>query len=97
MCGLGQTAPNPVHSTLRYFRDEYIEHIVRRRCPAGVCKALVTYSISEDCTGCMLCTKACPENAISGVKKQRHAIDAGKCIKCGACITMCKFDAIDVA
>jgi NADH:ubiquinone oxidoreductase subunit F (NADH-binding)/(2Fe-2S) ferredoxin/Pyruvate/2-oxoacid:ferredoxin oxidoreductase delta subunit len=96
MCGLGQTAPNPVHSTLRYFRDEYIEHIVRRRCPAGVCKALVTYSINEDCTGCMLCTKACPENAISGVKKQRHAIDAGKCIKCGACITMCKFDAIDV-
>jgi len=96
MCGLGQTASNPVHSTLRYFRDEYIEHIVRGRCPAGVCKAFVTYSINEDCTGCMLCTKACPENAISGVKKQRHAIDAGKCIKCGACITMCKFDAIDV-
>jgi len=97
MCGLGQTASNPVLSTLRYFRDEYVEHIVNQRCPAGVCRALVSYSINEECTGCMLCTKSCPENAISGVKKERHTIDTGKCIRCGACVTVCKFEAIDVA
>lgn len=97
MCGLGQTASNPVLSTLRYFRDEYVEHIVNQRCPAGVCKALVTYSINEDCSGCMLCTKSCPEDAISGVKKERHTIDTGKCIRCGACVTVCEFEAIDVA
>ncbi len=97
MCGLGQTASNPVLSTLRYFRDEYVEHIVNQRCPAGVCKALVSYSINDECTGCMLCTKSCPENAISGVKKERHSIDTGKCIRCGACVTVCEFEAIDVA
>jgi ferredoxin len=97
MCGLGQTASNPVISTLRCFRDEYVEHIVNQRCPAGVCKALVTYSINEECTGCMLCTKSCPENAISGVKKERHSIDVGKCIRCGACVTVCECEAIDVA
>ena len=97
MCGLGQTASNPILSTLRYFRDEYVEHIVNQRCPAGVCKALVTYSINEDCTGCMLCTKSCPENAISGIKKELHTIDTGKCIRCGACVTVCEFEAIDVA
>ncbi len=97
MCGLGQTASNPVLSTLRYFRDEYVEHIVKQRCPAGVCKALVTYSINEECSGCMLCTKSCPEDAISGVKKERHTIDTGKCIRCGACVTVCEFEAIDVA
>jgi len=97
MCGLGQTAPNPVLSTLRYFRDEYLEHIENKRCPAGVCKELITYSINENCTGCGACVKACPEDAISGEKKQRHAIDQNKCIKCGACRSICKFDAVDVA
>ena len=97
MCGLGQTAANPVLSTLRYFREEYVDHVVHQRCPAGVCKALVTYSINEDCTGCMLCIKACPEEAISGVKRELHTLDTSKCIRCGACATVCEFDAIDVA
>ena len=96
MCGLGQTAPNPVLSTLRYFHDEYIEHIKDNRCPAGVCKELISYSINENCTGCLLCLKACPERAISGRKKERHAIDSNKCVKCGACTSICKFDAVDV-
>ncbi len=97
MCGLGQTAPNPVLSTLRYFRDEYIEHIENRRCPAGVCKALITYSINENCTGCLACIQVCPEKAISGKKKEIHVIDTDRCIKCGACKSICKFDAVDVA
>ena len=96
MCGLGQTAPNPVLSTLRYFHDEYVEHIKNNRCPAGVCKELITYSINENCTGCLLCLQACPEEAISGKKKERHAIDPNKCIKCGACRSICKFEAVDV-
>jgi NADH:ubiquinone oxidoreductase subunit F (NADH-binding)/(2Fe-2S) ferredoxin/Pyruvate/2-oxoacid:ferredoxin oxidoreductase delta subunit len=96
MCGLGQTAPNPVLSTLRYFHDEYIEHIKDNRCPAGVCKELISYSINENCTGCLLCLKACPERAISGKKKERHVIDPDRCIKCGACKSICKFDAVDV-
>jgi len=96
MCGLGQTAANPVLSTLRYFRDEYAEHILNKRCPAGVCKELVTYSINENCTGCMLCLKACPEEAITGKKKELHVIDMSKCIKCGACKSVCKFEAVDV-
>jgi len=97
MCGLGQTASNPVLSTLRYFRDEYVEHVNNRRCPAGVCKELVTYSINEDCSGCTACVKVCPEGAIAGETKKRHVIDPDKCIKCGACKTVCKFDAIEVA
>jgi len=96
MCGLGQTAPNPVLSTLRYFHDEYVAHIENNQCPAGVCKELITYSINENCTGCMLCLQACPEEAISGKKKERHVIDPDKCIKCGACKSICKFDAVDV-
>jgi NADH:ubiquinone oxidoreductase subunit F (NADH-binding)/(2Fe-2S) ferredoxin/NAD-dependent dihydropyrimidine dehydrogenase PreA subunit len=96
MCGLGQTAPNPVLSTLRYFRDEYLEHVRNKRCPAGVCKELITYSINERCTGCVLCVRVCPEGAISGAKKELHVIDPDKCIRCGACKTVCKFDAIDV-
>ena len=96
MCGLGQTAPNPVLSTLRYFREEYLEHIQSRRCPAGVCKELITYSINEDCTGCGACVRACPVNAVTGEKKQRHTIDAGTCIRCGACQSACRFEAIDV-
>jgi NADP-reducing hydrogenase subunit HndC len=95
LCGLGTTAPNPVLSTLRYFRDEYEAHIRDKRCPAGVCKALIEYSIVEDrCTGCMLCSKNCPEGAISGEKKKPHVIDQSKCIKCGVCYEVCRFDAV---
>jgi len=95
LCGLGQTAPNPVLSTLRYFRDEYIAHIVDKKCPAGVCKSLLQYKIDPDkCKGCTLCARKCPVNAISGTVKQPHVIDTAKCIKCGACIASCKFGAI---
>ncbi|HBL83802.1 MAG: NADH dehydrogenase [Clostridiales bacterium GWF2_38_85] len=95
LCGLGQTAPNPVLSTLRYFRDEYIAHVVEKRCPAGVCKNLVSYEIVADkCKGCTACRRACPVGAISGEVKQSHIIDKNKCIKCGVCVTKCKFDAI---
>jgi len=96
LCGLGQTAPNPVLSTLRYFRNEYLEHIVHKRCPSGVCKELITYSINENCTGCQLCQRACSSEAITGKKKELHRIDPGKCIKCGACKSVCKFNAVDV-
>jgi NADH:ubiquinone oxidoreductase subunit F (NADH-binding)/(2Fe-2S) ferredoxin len=96
MCGLGQTASNPVLSALKYFRDEFTEHIQKKTCRAGVCKDLITYSINENCTGCMVCLKACPESAITGKKKELHVIDEDKCIKCGACRSVCKFDAIDV-
>ena len=95
LCGLGQTAPNPVLSTLRYFRDEYIAHIVDKKCPAGVCKNLLQYSIIEDkCKGCTACSRVCPVGAISGTVKEPHVIDASKCIKCGACMAKCKFGAI---
>ncbi len=96
MCGLGQTAPNPVLSTLLYFREEFLEHIKYMRCPAGVCKELITFSINELCTGCGICKRACPENAISGEKKMLHMIDAEKCIKCDACRSICKFDAVQI-
>ncbi|ODS31080.1 MAG: NADH:ubiquinone oxidoreductase 51 kDa subunit [Candidatus Scalindua rubra] len=96
MCGLGQTAPNPVLSTLKYFHDEYIEHIKNNRCPAGVCKELITYSINNNCTGCLRCLRSCPENAITGEKKKLHIIDPTKCVKCGACKSVCNFDAVDV-
>jgi len=96
MCGLGQTAANPVLSTLEYFRDEYEDHIKNRKCPAGVCSALIQYSIiSEKCTGCGACMKACPQQAISGEKKKPHVIDQNKCIKCGICLETCKFNAIE--
>jgi NADH-quinone oxidoreductase subunit F len=96
MCGLGQTASNPVLSTLRYFRDEYLEHIARKRCPASVCKELITFSINEKCTGCRLCVRKCASQAISGQKKVRHTIDPAKCVKCGVCKSICKFEAVDV-
>ena len=95
LCGLGQTAPNPVLTTIRYFRDEYEAHIREKKCPAISCKALLTYTVDpEKCTGCMVCAKNCPVNAISGERKQLHFIDQELCIKCGVCYTKCKFDAI---
>ncbi len=95
LCGLGQTAPNPVLATLKFFRDEYVAHVVDKTCPAGVCKKLVKYEIVEDkCKGCTLCARKCPVGAISGTVKNPHTIDANKCIKCGVCIESCKFGAI---
>jgi len=96
MCGLGQTAPNPLLSTLRYFKDEYLAHIKDRKCSAGVCRALISYNIiEENCTGCGACKKSCPEKAISGKKKETHIIDQKKCVKCGICYETCNFDAIE--
>ncbi len=97
LCGLGKSAPNPVISTLRHFRDEYVAHIEDKKCPAGVCKALIEYYIIEDkCLGCGLCRRKCPQGAISGEKKEVHVIDPALCIKCGICRDVCKFDAVGV-
>ncbi len=95
LCGLGQTAPNPILSTLQYFRDEYLAHVVDKKCPAGVCEDLLTYRVIEDkCIGCTVCAKKCPVDAITGERKAVHYIDPEKCIKCGVCEDACKFDAI---
>lgn len=95
LCGLGQTAPNPVLSTLKKFRSEYEAHVVDKKCPAGVCKNLLTFRIVEDkCKGCTKCARNCPVGAISGTVKNPHVIDTTKCIKCGACIDNCNFKAI---
>ncbi|MBW2622300.1 MAG: NADH-quinone oxidoreductase subunit NuoF [Deltaproteobacteria bacterium] len=97
LCALGGSAPNPILTTLRYFHDEYISHIKDQRCPAGVCKDLITYSIDPDkCNGCMVCAQACPQQCISGEKKELHTIDASACIKCGMCMDLCNFDAVIV-
>jgi NADH-quinone oxidoreductase subunit F/NADP-reducing hydrogenase subunit HndC len=95
LCGLGQTAPNPVLTTIRYFRDEYEEHIFNKRCPAGNCQALLSITITEACKGCGKCKKTCPVNAISGEIKEKHIIDKSICIKCGACLDSCPFHAIE--
>ena len=95
LCQLGGSAPNPVLSTIRYFRQEYLAHIVEKRCPAGVCKALVSHAINEKCTGCHVCFKPCPTNAIVGESKKLHYIIQDKCIQCGACYQVCKYDAIN--
>jgi NADP-reducing hydrogenase subunit HndC len=95
LCALGQSAPNPVLSTLQHFRDEYVAHVVEKRCPAGVCKSLLRYVIKPDkCKGCTLCARNCPAGAIQGAVKAVHVIDAAKCVKCGACMENCRFDAI---
>jgi ferredoxin len=95
LCALGGTAANPVLSTLRYFREEYEAHIKDKRCPAGVCKELIHYEILPDlCTGCHRCFRECPQQAISGEVKKPHQIDLNKCIKCGVCYDVCKFDAV---
>ena len=97
LCGLGQTCPNPVLTTLNYFLDEYRAHIEEKRCPAGVCKALIRYQIDpETCTGCGVCRKACPQKAISGKAKEAHTLDPSLCIKCGICQAECKFDAVKI-
>jgi len=97
LCGLGQTSPNPVLSTLENFWDEYLAHTKEHRCPAGVCKDLIRYEvIAENCVGCTACARNCPVNCISGERKKLHVIDQSLCIKCNACLERCKFNAIAV-
>ena len=97
LCGLGKSGPNPIMSTLRYFKDEYITHIKDKKCPAGVCRDLITYEILDNCTGCTACKPVCPVNAITGNKKELHVIDQNLCTQCGACFAVCNFDAILVS
>jgi formate hydrogenlyase subunit 6/NADH:ubiquinone oxidoreductase subunit I len=96
LCGLGQTAPNPILSTIRHFREEFETHIRDKKCPSKVCKNLLTYTINEEkCTACGACLRACPSSAITGAKKTPHRIDQSKCIKCGSCFEVCKFNSVE--
>lgn len=98
LCALGKTAPNPVLSTIKYYRDEYEAHILHKKCPAGVCRDLITYNILEDkCTGCGRCLRNCPSHAITGERRKLHVIDQALCIQCGICKENCHFDAIEVS
>jgi NADH-quinone oxidoreductase subunit F len=94
LCGLGQTAPNPVLSTMKYFKNEYDAHVKEKKCPAGVCQALLSYEITDKCIGCTKCARNCPVQCISGKVKTKHTIDQSKCIKCGTCQTACPVSAI---
>jgi formate hydrogenlyase subunit 6/NADH:ubiquinone oxidoreductase subunit I len=95
LCGLGQSAPNPVLSTIKNFREEYEQHIRDKKCVAGECTTLLSYSINDNCVGCGACKRVCPAGAVSGETRKKHSIDAGKCIKCGKCFEICKFNAIE--
>jgi len=96
LCGLGQSGPNPFLSTIYYFRDEYLTHVRDKKCPAGVCRDLVTFRINEECTGCMMCLRVCPVDAITGEKKKLHVIDQDICTRCGSCFDVCKYEAVDI-
>ena len=95
LCGLGQTSPNPVLSTMANFEDEYLAHVKEGRCPAGACSKLIHFQITDRCVGCGICLRNCPANCISGERRARHVIDQDKCVKCGACFNACKFHAVE--